>query len=532
MNEIELKNYRCFPVGRKARFAFGPGFTAIVGQNNAGKSSLLRLFWEYRNLWLRLSAGNRLADLTESQWGETQGTIDREEVFSNLNRENLHIRIAISDWVYSPEDEYPPPDELNIEISRDDPTQAQLTWVLRGHPIQRFVWETNQIMQVSGSRYSIKPYARLFGELAQSVYVGPFRNALNAAGATHYDIEIGHDFINSWARFKSGPSKAENRAAIRLTDELRRIFGFESLEINPTNEGTSMQVNVDGQPYRLDELGAGLAQFLITLAFVAVRNPPYVFIDEPELNLHPSLQLDFLTTLASFAKGGVIFGTHSLGLARAANGGIYSVQRNGPGESEVNEFESTPNLSELLGELSFSGYQALGSSTVLLVEGKHEVLAFQRILRLYGSEHRIAIVSLAGTNLINAESTAELDELRRLSDDIWVVIDSERRSASEALSAGRQGFAENCQKLGFEVCVLERRAFENYLPDSAVKAVKGEVVRALKPYETLKEASSPWAKAENWRIAGHLQRVDLEGTDLGQFFERLTADREAVQSGR
>lgn len=385
------------------------------------------------------------------------------------------------------------------------------------------MWRDDLTLVGGGGTYSIQPYADIFGALATSVYIGPFRNALNAAGARHYDIEIGHDFIASWSRFKSGASKAENRAAIELTEELRRIFGFQSLEINPTNEGTTMQVNVDGQPYRLEELGAGLAQFLITLAFVAVQKPPYVFIDEPELNLHPSLQLDFLTTLASFAEGGVVFGTHNLGLARAANGGLYSVRRHAPGKSELHEFEATPELAELLGELSFSGYQDLGSSRVLLVEGKHEVLAFQRILRLYGKEHETAIVSLAGANLINADSAAELDELRKLSEDIWVIIDSERKAASEDVSSGRQKFAANCERLGFEVCVLERRAFENYLTGDAIAAAKGDGVAALEPFQSLKEAGSPWVKAENWRIAGHLSRADLEPTDLGRFLIRLSS---------
>jgi ABC-type cobalamin/Fe3+-siderophores transport system ATPase subunit len=519
--EVELRNYRCFPLGKAARLAFGPGFTAIVGQNNAGKSSLLRFFWEYRELWKWLAALNSLSNAKEFGWGGTQGTTDPDEVFSNLNSENLQIRFGLKDLAVGG-GRHPAPEELVIEISRKNHL-ASLSWVINGHPVDRISWRGNHTLVAGGGQYAIQPYAEMFQGLADSVYIGPFRNALNAAGARHYDIEIGHDFINSWSRFKSGASKAENRAAIELTEELRRIFGFQSLEINPTNEGTTMQVNVDGQPYRLEELGAGLAQFLITLAFVAVKKPPYVFIDEPELNLHPSLQLDFLTTLASFARGGVVFGTHSLGLARAANGGLYSVRRQEPGNSELHEFEATPDLAELLGELSFSGYQDLGSSRVLLVEGKHEVLAFQRILRLYGKEHEIAIVSLAGTNLINADSAAELEELRKLSTDIWVVIDSERKDAGQALAPPREAFVQNCEKLGFQVCVLGRRAFENYLTETAIKSVKADSTAPLGHYETLKEAGSPWAKAENWRIAGHLGRSDLDQTDLGRFLTRLTA---------
>jgi predicted ATPase len=88
-----------------------------------------------------------------------------------------------------------------------------------------------------------------------------------------------------------------------------------------------MQVFIDGRSYRLNNLGAGLAQFIVVLGNAAVLRPNFILIDEPELNLHPTLQLDFLTTLGSFAKNGVFFATHSYGLSRSSAELIYSVHR-------------------------------------------------------------------------------------------------------------------------------------------------------------------------------------------------------------
>ena len=72
--------------------------------------------------------------------------------------------------------------------------------------------------------------------------------------------------------------------------------------------------------YKASELGSGLVQFILVFSNAAMRNPraAYILLDEPELSLHPSLQLDFLTALGSFASEGVIFATHSIGLARAS----------------------------------------------------------------------------------------------------------------------------------------------------------------------------------------------------------------------
>ena len=53
--ELAIRNYRCFPDSRPARIAFRKGFTAFVGVNNSGKSSLLKFFYEFRSLFSLLS---------------------------------------------------------------------------------------------------------------------------------------------------------------------------------------------------------------------------------------------------------------------------------------------------------------------------------------------------------------------------------------------------------------------------------------------------------------------------------------------
>src|SRR6266849_3839293 len=53
--ELTIKNYRCFSDEKPARILIKPGFTAFLGINNSGKSSLLKFFYEFRNLFQLLS---------------------------------------------------------------------------------------------------------------------------------------------------------------------------------------------------------------------------------------------------------------------------------------------------------------------------------------------------------------------------------------------------------------------------------------------------------------------------------------------
>src|SRR3954470_20311110 len=54
---IGLRNYRCFG-DEPARFRIREGFSAFIGSNNSGKSSLLRMLYEFRPLFQYLANPN------------------------------------------------------------------------------------------------------------------------------------------------------------------------------------------------------------------------------------------------------------------------------------------------------------------------------------------------------------------------------------------------------------------------------------------------------------------------------------------
>ena len=358
--------------------------------------------------------------------------------------------------------------------------------------------------------------------LANTLYIGPFRNAINVGGGDNYfDIRVGQPFIKQWRELKSGRIVEQNEAAVRLTKDIRNLFGFDELEINASSDDKTLQIIVNGRSYKLPEIGSGLTQFILVLAQAARQRPSFILIDEPELNLHPTLQIDFLTTLASYAEKGVFFATHNFGLARACADRIYAVRSIAHGKSSVTPIEQTSRLSEMLGELSYSEYRELGFDSVLLVEGPTELKTIQQFLRFYGKDHKVVLLPLGGGELIHGSSEVELEEIKRICDNISAVIDSERESENASLEAKRQEFAKLCNSAGINCHILRRRAIENYFTDDAVKRVKGDKYSALGEFEALKDAQQPWAKAGNWRIAREMHKEDLDATDLGDFLSSL-----------
>src|SRR5262249_35860167 len=154
--------------------------------------------------------------------------------------------------------------------------------------------------------------------------------------------QTGLAFISQWRDWQAGDSIEHRLAAYSLTNTIRDIFGFDHLQVLTSSSCKTLKLLIDGNSYILPELGSGIAQFFIALANAAIKKPSFVLIDEPELNLHPSLQRAFIRCLASFAEEGVVFATHNLGLALTQADRTYSVQRVGPGRSEVHRYEDTP----------------------------------------------------------------------------------------------------------------------------------------------------------------------------------------------
>lgn len=523
--EITLKNYRCFPEDRPARIILREGFTAFVGINNSGKSSILKFFYEFRNLFSTLASTSVISSLISGQVHTFyfEGT-DSTAVWSNTNTRDLEITFRFLDVdpvitgnqvVYL--------STVIITIPRRRNTfSAQMTLNQGPRPFSQMVTgvQGTRLNMQNGSfpPVELAPAQEIWEALSQAVYFGPARNAINVGSNTNYfDIQIGQAFVQQWRNLKSGPDRDQNEATYRLTEDIRKIFDYDHLEINPSPDDQTLQLFIDGRSYTLAEVGAGLSQFILVLANAATKRPAFILVDEPEMNLHPSLQLDFLTTLGSYASSGVLFATHSLGLARASAERVYSVQRVEQGRSEVQPYETTPRLAEFVGELSFAGYRDLGFDKILLVEGPREIKTMQQFLRLYGKDHEILLLSLGGASMINATTAVELDEIKRISENVYAIIDSERAAAGDSLTPDRQAFVDNCAAAGIVCHVLERRAIENYLTDAAIKRIKGNNYRALAPFELLRQLQNGWAKADNWRIAREMTIADLEATDLGQF---------------
>src|SRR5207245_658396 len=138
-------------------------------------------------------------------------------------------------------------------------------------------------------------------------YIPSFRNAVNAGGSDNYfDTATGLAAIRQWDQLKRGGDSASRKTARNIGVLLAKIFGYREIEIDASSDMATLLITADDQEYTLGDLGSGFTQFFVALVSVGFYAPSFLLIDEPELSLHPSLQVSFLSTLESFTKYGIV----------------------------------------------------------------------------------------------------------------------------------------------------------------------------------------------------------------------------------
>lgn len=528
--KLTLRNYRCFDWDNPAILEFGNGFTAFVGANNSGKSAALRAVYELRSLFASLTHIPQNPNLFQPL-----GTTDIAELSNDGDPGRFQCEIEIVDCHHHKKHQGAIATAVTLEYRNNSVDIVKVKVLFfdggvahyNGAEIQKSVISVAGIENGWGhpsGPIGLETLSNFAAELSQSKYFPAFRNAINEGANNYYDLPVGTALVNTWDQWKAGNVRAHKVAISRVEKEIAQLLGFESLQINADQSGKTLDVIVDDRPQKLYEVGAGVAQLIIVLAAALVSKPPYILIDEPELNLHPALQLNFLAALGSYAQKGLLYSTHSISLARSSAQRIYAVKKIRNGSSQMHPFgDGAISFGGWLGELSYSSRVELGCEGLLLVEGPTEVMCFQEFLRKLGKDQKYVLFQLGGSSLIRGGVTPHLSELSRIIDPskIHAFIDSEKESGDAELAADRKAFVADCESIGIKVHVSEKRATDNYFEVNGIQKALGSEYKPLEPFQKLKACSKPWHKSDNWRIARETEFNDIKDTDLGKFLLSL-----------
>jgi len=510
--EITLRNYRVFSQQNPVEFRVSSGITFLLGINNIGKSALLRAFFE-----LRPCVSKNALLVARDQGGRTE----------------MHATFRVT------------LDRIANRVTSGAPIELRLLQGGAG-------WEIKITSRHPGDSYSVdalvvttaigKPsndFATLVEEVFhQSLYVGSFRSSAVEASGALYDIQIGKNFVNQWDQWANGRRVEHSNQIDLLVEELRELFGFKKFAITVSEDKKHLDLKTDDGKFSLDELGDGIAHYVVVLGNAMVKRPKFIFIDEPEIGLHPRMQEVFVRALAAKAQHGLIATSHSVGLARSVADRLLTVTREESGKRRLTPFgeHREETLVQSISELGYSQYAELGGNHLLLVEGQTDLKAFREILRKFGLEQHFLIWSLNGSSSLKGKPGViadQLGELKRLNARSYsIIFDSERTDSNMEMNADLKPFAELAIKLGYSVFPTDRHSTENYVSQAALDAdPETKKCKALGQFDNFKDLAAPakWDKSRNWLLFQQMKLEEFESTGLGKFInEKL---RPAVSAG-
>lgn len=542
--KFSIKNFRCFGEV-PGQYELRTGATAFLGPNNSGKTTIGKLLFCLRplfeqlskaptfNAWMRtpqiIGPANNGSGVSSGAHPEfrnwacrhTKGVCELTITAPQVGTVNflfdlralrvVRVNIIVKDG--------------GFELRADGRAPEVSTFTLRDGGNTKAIDADGQITTLLNETHAL--IAPLFETLARVTFVSTGRHTQNVTGdgVAAYDMCLGKPLFEMWRKNQTQGDPAVSKMGRELLRTIGRIFDDEGLSLLTQEEDSTLLVIMGDEQYRIDEVGNGIGQFVTIGINLMSRSPSYVFIDEPETGLHPQLQRAMVEFIESIASDGVLFATHSIGLARATAEYLYSVTTGKDHCASIKPFERAPKLPEFLGEMSFSTYQELGFSRLLFVEGKSDVGPIRQWLRELNNDHEVVVFSLGGSSGISA-LPSEIGEAKRVCENISVILDRDTDDSNSAPNAERIAAKAACDEAGVPVLILERRALENYFPDNAVKKALGPTATALEPFERPK---AKWAEFgygkshHNPAIAAEIRVEDLKGTDLFRFLITLTA---------
>lgn len=224
----------------------------------------------------------------------------------------------------------------------------------------------------------------------------------------------------------------------------------------------------DDLAMRLSESGTGIGQVLAILYVVLTSDlPRTLLIDEPQSFLHPGAVRKLIEICRAHPQHQYIITTHSAGTLVATRASTTHLLTASGNETTVTQLDATDtnHLRQFLGEVGVRLSDVFGADNILWVEGKTEEVCFPIIIASRGDLPVQATATLAVTNTgdfarKDAEKTFAIYERlsqgpRLMPPVVGFIFDREERTSKELADLRRRSQG----KIRFTT----RRMFENYL---------------------------------------------------------------------
>ena len=244
----------------------------------------------------------------------------------------------------------------------------------------------------------------------------------------------------------------------------------------------------------------GIASYLLMIVKIRIREPgSVILIEEPEVNMHPRLQkqfLDYLKYLVEEDKYQFLVNTHSPYLLNFAvydkteDIAVFRISKD-KSRTQIKPVKNKKAENwEILTDLGHSPADVLQASCVIWVEGPSDRIYLNHWLEAYDDKLKEGLhysIMFYGGRLLshlsfdNDDDVDEFIALRRINQNSAILIDSDREKEGQKLAPTKSRVCKEFSDGPGFAWISAGREIENYIPPKLMeKAVKNVNRNAIK----------------------------------------------------